>query len=149
MAFKFFTSPDIAAAKHEGVKILPGTPKNAQDYNAIQDILRYRQVMMVNELYGNTRLSIPNVTPFTKVLNKVKVNGIWYFDGYRMEINDLSSTTSLSNYNYNIFLGVNFETINFKDDNSIALQDSGTNKFIPTSERFKFNYTIFTQRNIL
>lgn len=141
MSLKYKISTDVKATSYEGVKILPNTPKNPNDFHAMQDIVKYRLVSMLKELYGNGRID-NNQTTFIVESNKVKANGLWYFDGYRMEVTNLLSEDEAPEANFSIYLLVSFTTIDFKEDSSIALQDQGTNKFIPTSERYKFEYQL-------
>lgn len=146
MSFNFRTSSDISAIKYEGVRLLPNTPRNPNDFHSIQDILRHRMAMQLDELYGNCRVAVGHGDPFVLSDTTVKADGVWYLNGYRIELNDLESTVDfIANEAFNIWLDITFETINLKEDSSIALQDAGTDKFIPTSERFRFKYALRTE----
>jgi len=94
-----FKSTSDSPARFEFVDIIKNTPRNPQDYADLQSIIRFRLASMVSELFGNCRIS--QVTgPFTvetvETVKYFKADGIWYIDGYRIELNDVIASNSVS-----------------------------------------------------
>lgn len=146
MSFDFRTSNNINAGKYEGVKLISVAPKNPEDFNGMQDILRYRQVMMIKELYGNARLKSTNPI-FDIHGDRGKFNATYYLDGYRIElINHLTEETisslSTAQTSYDVYMSLKFDIVNYTEDSSIALIDPVSKNAIPTSERYKFKVAI-------
>lgn len=146
--FQFRSSVNLAEAKNEAVTILANAPKNPQDFNAMQDGLRYRQVMLIKELFGdNCRVGTTgSPTPFVMSSQKVRANGVWYLDGYRIELSNLESVETLPNVSgwqaetwYDIYVELKFETVTYLSDPSIAMKDPVTQKLIETSSRKIFD----------
>ena len=142
MSFKFRSPDDLSSVNYEGIKILPNSPKNPKDFQAIQDIIRYRLVKMMQELYGNSRVNFEGKDPFTVVNDTFNVNGVWYLDGYRIELENVVSNKINGLNSGAVMLDIRYDTIDFTTDTSIALQDPVSKKYIPSSQRYMFTYRI-------
>lgn len=137
----------VNAAKYEAVKVLPNTPRNPEDWNAMEDILRYRQVMLVRDLFGNVRIEeTAGETPFIVNGLELTTKGKWYLDGYLMDVKDVKAAfpSSAPNYPMYVYLETKFELINYSaaEDSTLTVQDPVTKRRIPTSDRVKLSYKV-------
>jgi hypothetical protein len=137
--FIFNPSSAVDAAAYEAINILKSSPKNPQDFYDLQQILRYRMVSLVKELFGNCRTSpLTGIEYVTKEGDKFfKVTGSWYLDGYKVEVKDLYSAEHTEFLpNHEGYLG-----LRFKEDTILktALVDEITKKPIYTSTRISFD----------
>jgi len=134
-----FKSTSDSPARFEFVDIIKNTPRNPQDYADLQSIIRFRLASMVSELFGNCRIS--QVTgPFTvetvETVKYFKADGIWYIDGYRIELNDVIASNSVSNTNdYCIWFGFEFADVSTDIYNGGVMHDTFTGSLIETSKR--------------
>ena len=155
-ASEFLFAPDqsIPAAKYEYVNMLPAAPRNVKDYHDLENIIRYRTLMLVKELYGNCRVAPATLAETFQIAQSggskyVEVTGTWYVDGYRIWTQAASSKDSASalvdGNSYQIWMGLVFNEITYNEDSSIGLQDPGTKQYVPTSTRIEFVPVIILQ----
>ena len=153
---EFLFAPDqlIPSAKYEYVNMLPAAPRNVKDYHDLENIIRYRTLMLVKELYGNCRVAPATLAETFQIAQSggskyVEVTGTWYIDGYRVWTQAASSKDSASalvdGNSYQIWMGLVFNEITYNEDSSIGLQDPGTKQYVPTSTRIEFVPIIILQ----
>lgn len=141
--FTYKPEDDVAVSKYEYVQIKPNSLRNITDFHDIQSIVKYKQALAIKELLGNLRVSETTSDPISVTAdNRFQANGIFYFDGYRLNIDGLQSAQIPSTGTYYIYLFVKYDVITMNDEPRIGLQDTQLNTLIETSYRYKFTYLL-------
>lgn len=141
--FEYKPELDTRIARYEYVGLKDNTPRNPTDYHDIQSILRYRQALSVYDLFGNLRI-VPsnNAEPLTFVGGKFQLNGVFYLDGYRINLNGVTTTTISVAETKDVYLFIKLGVITYSEDPTIALTAYKTKQSIETSYRYDFEYSL-------
>ena len=147
--------------KYQYVGLIPGAPRNTNDYADMQLLLRYRQAAMITELFGDEIIYAGSLTaaglPEFSVLDSIFIktpsptgvsvsispnNIILYHKGNRINISGLTCINPIT-ASQELRLKIRYVEYSTYEDKTIGIQDPGTGLITDTSVRGVYSCLLY------